>query len=157
MTIEKEFWKNKTLAEMTIEEWEALCDGCGICCLYKIEDQETGDIELTNVACRFLDLEEITCQLYGDRFSAMPTCIKITPSKAETLTWLPNTCAYRLILQGKPLPDWHPLASGCRDSVHNAGISVRNKILSESDIKLDHLEDYTVDDGFLTHSTEGIK
>ena len=135
---------------MTIEEWEALCDGCGICCLYKIEDEETGDIELTNVACRFLDLGTVTCQLYGSRFSAMPTCIKLTPSKVENLTWLPDTCAYRLLLQGKPLPDWHPLVSGDRNSVHNAGISVKGKVLTESDINLSNLEDYVVDEGFLT-------
>lgn len=146
MTIEKDFWKNKTLAEMTIEEWEALCDGCGICCLYKIEDEDTGKIELTNVACRFLDLESITCQLYNARMSAMPTCIKLTPSKVEKLGWLPDTCAYRLILQGKPLPDWHPLVSGDPNSVHTAGISVMGKVITESEINTDYLEDHVVEE-----------
>jgi len=142
MTLEKEFWKHKPLREMTSEEWEALCDGCGICCMYKIEDEDTGEILLTNVACRFLDPEGITCRLYNTRFSAMPTCIKLTPSKVETLDWLPDSCAYRLVLQGKPLPDWHPLVSGNPDSVHQAGVSVRNKTISESDIDMDDLEDH---------------
>lgn len=145
MTIEKDFWKKKTLAEMTIEEWEALCDGCGICCMYKIEDEETGEINLTSVACRFLDPHTVTCQLYDSRFSAMPTCIKLTPSKVEHLEWLPDTCAYRLILQGKPLPDWHPLVSGDPGSVHRAGLSVKGRILRESDVNLDDLEDYIVE------------
>jgi len=145
MTIEKDFWKNKSLAEMTIEEWEALCDGCGICCMYKIEDEETGEINLTSVACRFLDPDTVTCQLYDSRFSAMPTCIKLTPSKVEHSEWLPDTCAYRLILQGKPLPDWHPLVSGDPGSIHRAGLSVKGRILRESDVNLDDLEDYIIE------------
>ena len=145
MTIEKDFWKKKSLAEMTIEEWETLCDGCGICCMYKIEDEETGEINLTSVACRFLDPDTVTCQLYDSRFSAMPTCIKLTPSKVEHLEWLPDTCAYRLILQGKPLPDWHPLVSGDPGSIHRAGLSVKGRILRESDVNLDDLEDYIVE------------
>lgn len=146
MTISKNFWKNKTLAEMTGEEWEALCDGCGICCMYKIEDEDTGEIALTHVACRFLDLEHVTCQLYNARFGAMPTCIKLTPAKVETLDWLPDTCAYRLVLQGKPLPDWHALISGDPNSVHQAGVSVRGKAIKESDVDLDDLEDYVIEE-----------
>jgi len=145
MTFDQDFWKKKPLAQMTIEEWEALCDGCGICCMYKIEDEETGAIELTSVACRFLDPDTVTCQLYDSRFSAMPTCIKLTPLKVQNLTWLPDTCAYRLILQGKPLPDWHPLVSGDRDSVHRAGISIKGRAIRESDVNLDDLEDYIVE------------
>ncbi len=145
MTIEKAFWKKKSLTEMSIEEWEALCDGCGICCMYKIEDEDTGEIELTHVACRFLDPERITCQLYEKRFSAMPTCIKLTPAKIEKLDWLPKTCAYRLVLLGKPLPDWHPLISGDPNTVHKAGISVKGRTIKESDVNLDHLEDFIVD------------
>ena len=144
MTIEKKFWEHKILAELTQEEWEALCDGCGICCLYKVEDEDSGEVELTNVACRFLDLEKITCRLYGERFSAMSTCIQLTPENVETLTWLPDTCAYRLVLHRKPLPDWHPLISGDADSVHQAGISVKGKVLTESDVNMDELEDHTV-------------
>jgi len=146
MTIKKDFWKKKSLSEMTIEEWEALCDGCGICCMYKVEDEDTGEIELTSVACRFLDMEHVTCQLYNSRLNAMPTCIKLTPSKVEKLGWLPDTCAYRLVLQGKPLPDWHPLVSGDSDSVHHAGVSVKGKAISECDVNLDHLGEFVVDE-----------
>ncbi len=146
MTIEKDFWKYKTLAEMSLEEWEALCDGCAICCLYKIEDEESGEVRLTNVACRFLDLETCTCQLYDQRKSAMPTCVKITPSKVRNLNWLPETCAYRLILKGKPLPDWHYLVSGDPNSIHRAGISVMGKVISESSVNMNVLEEYVIED-----------
>ncbi len=146
MTIRKGFWKHKKLTDLSLEEWEALCDGCGICCLFKIEDEETGEVELTNIACRFLDLDSIRCQLYDDRICAMPTCIKLTPSKVEALKWLPDTCAYRLILRGQPLPDWHPLESGDRQSIHEAGISVKGKVICEIEANLDRIEDYVVDD-----------
>ncbi len=146
MTIQKDFWKTKKLNEMSLEEWEALCDGCGICCLYKVEDEDTGQIDLTNVACRFLDLEGIHCQLYDARLQAMPTCIQLTPSKVRKLGWLPETCAYKLILEGNPLPDWHPLVSGDPNSVHQAGISVKGKVITESSANLDHIEDYVIDD-----------
>lgn len=146
MTLTKDFWKNKTLSEMTLEEWESLCDGCGICCLYKVEDEETGEVDLTNVACRFLDLGCIHCQLYDERHRAMPTCIQLTPSKVQRLRWLPETCAYRLILDGRPLPAWHPLVSGDSESVHRAGISVKGKVITESQANLNHLEDYVIED-----------
>jgi hypothetical protein len=142
----KPFWKTKKLSEMTLEEWESLCDGCGICCLYKLEDEESGQVDLTNVACRFLDLKTCVCALYAERKSAMPTCIKLTPSKVEKLKWLPETCAYRLILEGKPLPDWHPLVSGDPQSVHEAGISVKGKVVSETEADMNHLENYLVDE-----------
>jgi uncharacterized cysteine cluster protein YcgN (CxxCxxCC family) len=146
MTISKDFWKTKKLNEMSLEEWESLCDGCGICCLYKVEDEDTGEVELTNVACRFLDLDIIHCQLYQSRQQAMPTCIQLTPSKVRNLHWLPETCAYRLIMDGKPLPDWHPLMSSDPESVHNAGISVKGKVMGESDANLDHIEDYMIEE-----------
>ena len=146
MTLRKGFWKNKQLTDLSVEEWEALCDGCGICCLYKVEDADSGEVELTNVACRFLDLECVQCQLYDQRRSAMPTCIKLTPSKVASLKWLPETCAYRLILHGQPLPDWHPLESGSAQSVHEAGISVKGKVMRETDANLDHIDDYVIDD-----------
>jgi len=144
MTIRKEFWKTKKLGEMSVEEWEALCDGCGICCLYKVEDAGTGRIDLTSVACRFLDLETCRCRLYGDRKKAMPTCIQLTPSKVRALDWLPATCAYRLIMEGKPLPDWHPLVSGDPQSVHRAGISVRGRCIPESEANMSLIENYII-------------
>ena len=146
MSRNKPFWQTKKLTEMTLDEWESLCDGCGICCLYKLEDEESGDILMTNVVCRFFDFENCVCKLYDERHSAMPSCIKLTPSKVEQLKWLPDTCAYRLVLQGKPLPDWHPLVSGTRLSVHRAGVSVKNKVISEVDINMDQLEEYVIDD-----------
>ena len=145
MTIKKDYWKNKKLTEMSPEEWEALCDGCGICCLYKIEDEDTGEILLTDVACRFLDLNSITCQLYGTRLEAMPTCIKLTPSKVENLAWLPDTCAYRLILRGKPLPEWHYLVCGDKQAVHRSGVSVKDKVVTETSIKMDDLEKHVIE------------
>ncbi len=146
MTIHKEFWKTKELSEMSMEEWEALCDGCGICCLYKVEDEDTGQVELTNVACRFLDLDHVHCLMYEARMQAMPTCIQLTPSKVRKLGWLPETCAYRLVMDGKPLPDWHPLMSGDLESVHFAGISVKFKVIPESRANLNHIEDYVIND-----------
>jgi hypothetical protein len=146
MTIHKEFWKTKELGEMSLEEWEALCDGCGICCLHKVEDEDTGQVELTNIACRFLDLDHVHCQMYEARLEAMPTCIQLTPSKVRKLGWLPETCAYRLVMEGKPLPDWHPLISGDTDSVHRAGISVKGKVIPESGANLNHIEDYVIND-----------
>lgn len=139
------FWKTKNFTEMTLDEWESLCDGCGICCLYKLEDEDSGQVELTNVACRFLDPQNCVCMLYSERRSAMPTCIKLTPSKVEKLNWLPDTCAYRLVSQGKPLPDWHPLVSGDPQSVHKAGISVLGKVIPESEADMNHLEKYLVE------------
>ena len=146
MTIRKGFWKHKKLIELTPEGWEALCDGCGICCLYKVEYEDTCEVELTNIVCRFLDLECIRCQLYDDRHSAMPTCIKLTPSEVERLKWLPETCAYRLIMRAQPLPDWHPLESGNPQSIHDRGISVKGKVIRETEADLDRIEDYVIDD-----------
>ena len=144
MSIRKGFWKHRKLTDLSLEEWEALCDGCGICCLFKVEDADTGEVALTNIACRFLDLECTRCQLYEERKSAMPTCIKLTPSKVETLHWLPDTCAYRLVMRGQPLPDWHPLESGSPNSVHEAGISVRGKVIRETEANLERIEDYII-------------
>jgi uncharacterized cysteine cluster protein YcgN (CxxCxxCC family) len=146
MTVRKGFWKHKKLSDFSIEEWEALCDGCGICCLYKVEDIDTGEVEMTNIVCRFLDMENIHCQLYEDRHSAMPTCIKLTPSKVESLKWLPETCAYVLIMRGQPLADWHPLESGKPQSIHERGISVKGKVIRETEVDLDHIEDHVIDD-----------
>jgi len=146
MTIRKGFWRHKKLTELSPEEWEAICDGCGICCLYKVEYEDTSEVELTNIVCRFLDLECIRCQLYDDRHSAMPTCIKLTPSEVATIKWLPETCAYLLIMRGQPLPDWHPLESGNPQSIHDRGISVKGKVIRETEADLNRIEDYVIDD-----------
>ena len=125
------FWKNKTLAAMSPAEWESLCDGCGRCCLHKLEDIDNGDIHYTRIACRLLDLGSCRCTDYARRQEKVPDCVTLTPASVATLTWLPASCAYRLIDEGRDLPWWHPLVSGDPDTVHQAGISVRGRVLPE--------------------------
>jgi hypothetical protein len=131
----KPFWQTKTLAEMTREEWESLCDGCGRCCVTKFIDEETGAIEFTDVVCRLLDRETCRCTNYAKRKQLVPDCIKLTARMAGKLSWLPSTCAYRLLDEGKKLYWWHPLVSGDPETVHEAGISVRGKVVSETEVE----------------------
>ena len=138
------FWQTKSLEEMTHEEWESLCDGCGKCCLIKLEDGDSGEIDHTDVACKLLDLETCRCGNYARRKQIVPDCIVLTPDKINSLRWMPSTCAYRLISEGKDLPDWHPLVSGEFESVHRAGISVRGRAVSEDDVPDEDLEDHIV-------------
>jgi uncharacterized protein len=142
------FWKRKTLDAMTQAEWESLCDGCGQCCLHKIEDQETGEIAMTDVACRFLDLDACRCTDYPGRQRNVPDCVKLTSDTVLQLRWLPETCAYRLVALGQDLAWWHPLVSGDPETVHTAGISVRGKAISEDRVNdlEDHIQDW-LDDG----------
>ncbi|MSO91964.1 MAG: YcgN family cysteine cluster protein [Rhodospirillales bacterium] len=125
------FWREKTLAEMTRDEWESLCDGCGKCCLGKVDDPKTGALRQTDVACRLLDPDTCRCSSYADRKRFVPDCVVLTPAKVATLSWLPGTCAYRLVAAGRDLYAWHPLVSGDSESVHRAGISVRGRMVSE--------------------------
>ncbi|MBI4725224.1 MAG: YcgN family cysteine cluster protein, partial [Rhodomicrobium sp.] len=125
------FWKTKSLEEMTGTEWESLCDGCGQCCLIKLEDDDTGDIAVTRLACKLLDLGSCRCSNYDNRQAHVPDCVKLTPSDARSLRWLPKTCAYRLVSEGRGLPWWHPLVSGTSESVHEAGVSIRGAAISE--------------------------
>jgi len=122
------FWKTVPLGQMTPAQWESLCDGCGRCCLEKLEDEDSGDIYFTDIACRLLDSHSCQCSRYRDRFRFVPDCVQLTPRKVPVLPWLPPTCAYRLIEEGKDLYWWHPLVSGDPDSVHGAGVSVRGRI-----------------------------
>jgi uncharacterized protein len=142
---EQPFWKRKTLEEMTRQEWESLCDGCARCCLYKLEDEDTGEIYYTNVVCRLLDTHRCRCTAYEERSRLMPTCLVLDADRVKQLQWMPKTCAYRLVAEGKDLESWHPLVSGDPESVHNAGISVRKRTVAEKDIDMDFLEDYIVD------------
>lgn len=126
------FW-DKPLAELSREEWEALCDGCGKCCLHKAEDEETGRIYPTNVACRLLDRHSCRCTNYPARKAFVPDCVRLTPAKIAGIDWLPSTCAYRLRAAGEPLRDWHYLISGDRETVHARGISARGWTINERD------------------------
>ena len=140
--LEDHFWEHKTLHEMSSEEWEALCDGCGRCCLIKIEDVDSGRLFYTNVVCEFHDSEHCRCTQYRDRSLLVPDCIKVTPEVAADEDWLPDTCAYRLLAHGQPLYAWHPLISGQPDSVYRAGISVRGRVVSEEFVHPDELPEH---------------
>lgn len=142
MADEAPFWRQKSLQEMTQTEWESLCDGCAKCCLEKLEDVETSEISYTNVACRLLDCEACRCTNYTERQRFVPDCILLTPKNILQLHWMPSTCAYRLLSEGKDLPSWHPLITNDPESVHRAGISVRGRVVSESDAG--DLEDHVV-------------
>ncbi len=137
---EEPFWRRKPLEEMTDAEWESLCDGCGRCCLNKLEDVDTGDIAWTDVACRLLDGETCRCSDYANRHAVVPDCIQLDPESVRTLSWLPPTCAYRLVAEGRDLYWWHHLVSGDRQSVHEAGVSVRGRTVSERDWPVETLE-----------------
>ncbi len=139
---EDPFWRRKTLAEMTRGEWESLCDGCAKCCLDKLEDDDTGEISYTEVACRLLDLGTCRCTDYANRKRFVPDCVVLTARTVTRLTWLPSTCAYRLISEGKDLEWWHPLVSGDPETVHRAGISVRGRAVPEA--LAGDLEDHVV-------------
>lgn len=136
------FWKTKTLAAMTADEWESLCDGCGKCCLHKLEDSDTGELFYTNVACRLLDLKTARCTDYGARSQRVPDCIRLCPHDSEQYSWLPITCAYRLRAEGKDLPPWHPLVSGDPQGVHRAGVSIRGWVVSEE--RVEDIEDHVI-------------
>jgi uncharacterized cysteine cluster protein YcgN (CxxCxxCC family) len=139
------FWRTKTLRQMTTEEWESLCDGCGKCCLVKLIDDVTDDLLFTTVACRLLDCHSCRCGDYENRKAIVPDCVVLSPRLVEDIAWMPSTCAYRLIRDGKDLHWWHPLVSGRAETVHEAGISVRGRAVSERDVPDESLPDY-IDD-----------
>ncbi|MCX4189210.1 YcgN family cysteine cluster protein [Methylophaga sp. OBS3] len=125
-----DFWKHKRLSEMSHEEWESLCDGCGRCCLHKLEDEQDGRMYYTRVACDLLDIKQCRCSDYANRQTRMPDCIQLSVEQAHYFDWLPDTCAYRLLSEGEPLPNWHPLVTGDPQSVITAGVSVRDIAIS---------------------------
>jgi hypothetical protein len=138
----KAFWQTKPLTELADHEWESLCDGCGRCCLHKLEDEDTEELLFTQVACRLLDIDTCRCTRYRKRSKLVPDCLSLRQGFKQ-FHWLPSTCAYRLLYEGKPLPEWHPLVSGRAESVHEAGISVRGLAISE--LLVDDIEDYVLE------------
>jgi hypothetical protein len=141
-----QFW-TLPLASLAPEEWEALCDGCGRCCLNKLEDAETGEVHFTNVACRLLDTQTCRCGQYGLRKVFVPECVVLSATNLKDISyWMPSTCAYRLRAEGRPLMDWHPLISGDPESVHRAGMSVRGWTVPEFEIPEDDWEDHIIED-----------
>lgn len=128
------FWEQKSLHEMTPAEWESLCDGCARCCLHKLQDEDTDEVYYTDVHCRYLDKDNCQCGVYQERQSKVPNCIWLTADQAHEFKWLPDTCAYRLLAEGKQLAKWHPLISGDPKSVHRAGISMRHKGIADDQI-----------------------
>ena len=129
---ERPFWQVKRLEQMTTTEWESLCDGCGRCCLIRFEDEDTGEIVPTRVACRLFDDQTCRCSDYANRKRQVPDCIKLTPHNIEGLQWMPPSCAYRRLHEGRDLASWHPLVSGDPESVHRAGIGIRGQTISET-------------------------
>jgi uncharacterized cysteine cluster protein YcgN (CxxCxxCC family) len=141
----RSFWQEKSLAEMTVDEWEALCDGCGRCCLEKIEDEDTGEIVYTHVACRLFDIKTCRCSDYQNRHVRVPDCVVLTSRSVGTLDWLPPSCAYRLVAEGKELCWWHYLVSGDPETVHTAGISVRDIAIPGDNIDPGERERYVIE------------
>ena len=137
------FWKTKKLPEMTTEEWESLCDNCGKCCLHKLEDEDTGEIVFTNVACKLININTCRCTRYSERTRLVPECLNLKQYDFTQYHWLPSTCAYRLLNDGKELPAWHPLVSGSTASVKRAGVSIRSYAIKESDAM--DLEDHIIE------------
>jgi len=145
--LSRRYWEKKPLERLTPKEWEALCDGCGKCCLNKLEDEDTGAVALTRVACRLLDDQSCRCAQYDIRHQFVPECIMLTPATlSDHMYWMPETCAYRLLWEGKPLPDWHPLVSGDPETVHAAGVSVKGWTVPEFEIDQDDWEDHIIEE-----------
>jgi hypothetical protein len=138
------FWKTKTLSQMSMDEWESLCDGCAKCCLHKLEDEDSGEVYYTDVACRYLDLQTCQCKDYSQRQTHVPDCLKLRPQDVKQFNWLPVTCAYRLLAEGEDLPVWHPLMSGKKERLHELGFSVKDKAIPEEAVAADDYEDRIV-------------
>jgi uncharacterized protein len=137
------FWHNKPLSEMTTDEWESLCDSCGKCCLHKLEDEGSGKVYYTNVACRLLDLGNCRCTHYVERKRYVPECLSLRQMDMSEFSWLPSTCAYRLLAEGKDLADWHPLVSGKASTVIDAGVSI--KVFATPETQVEDFEDHIIE------------
>lgn len=139
-----DFWKIKTLAQMSVDEWESLCDGCGLCCLVKIEDEDSAEVFNTTVSCRLLDIVNCRCSDYENRLVEAPMCVKLTLENLPKMDWLPESCAYKRLFHGGSLPEWHPLITKDKDSVHNAGVSVKWFAQSEEYVHPEQLTDFVI-------------
>ncbi|SDK83733.1 hypothetical protein SAMN05661010_00252 [Modicisalibacter muralis] len=138
------FWERFTLDELSVEEWEALCDGCGQCCLLKVEDEDSGDVAVLNVACELLDIGSCRCGDYANRFAKVPDCTQLTPERVDDFRWLPKSCAYRRVHEGRKLARWHPLICGDPQRVHRKGISVASFAVSQRDVPEDELDEHII-------------
>jgi len=139
------FWETKSLTEMSTKEWESLCDGCAKCCLHKLEDEDSGEVFYTRVVCSYLNQEKCNCTVYNKRQRLVPDCVILTPGNLEDLSWMPGTCAYRLLHEGKSLPIWHPLITGSRNAMIASDNTVTGKVISEEFVHEDGLEEHIVD------------
>lgn len=147
MSLRTSFWETVPLGQMTAEEWEALCDGCGKCCLNKIEYSDTSEVFLTRIACRLLEDATCQCGQYENRKQLVPECIVLSPDTiADHAYWMPATCAYRLLWQGRQLPEWHPLLTGDAETTHAAGVSLRGLTVSETEVDDDDWEDHIIEE-----------
>jgi hypothetical protein len=138
------FWQTKTLEQMNSKEWEALCDGCAKCCLVKLEDHDSAEIFHTNVTCELLDIASCQCSNYSGRHSVVKDCITLDQNNIHALSWLPKSCSYRLIADGQPLPDWHYLVSGSKQTIHSYGASLQGWVVSELDVSDDDIQDHII-------------
>ncbi|MCC5961832.1 MAG: YcgN family cysteine cluster protein [Rhodobacteraceae bacterium] len=146
MSLRDRFWEDTPLDKMTRDEWEALCDGCGKCCLNKLEDIDTGEVIFTRVACRLFDDATCRCANYAERKAHVPECVVLTPATLDDIAyWMPRTCAYRRLHEGKGLPRWHPLVTGDPQSTHRAGMSVQDRTVSEAALPIEDWEDYPLE------------
>lgn len=140
------FWQKKKPKDLTRQEWESLCDGCGLCCLHKIQDEDTDEVFYTCVCCRLLDTETFRCTNYSQRSEIIPNCAVLTPEKASEFHWLPYTCAYRCLSEGRDLPEWHPLLTGDPLSAHQTEISMFGKVVREQDVDPDDIDAFVMED-----------
>lgn len=142
--LRERFWERYTLEELTTAEWEALCDGCGQCCLLKLHDEESQELAVLNVACQLLDTHTCQCSDYENRFDFVPDCTQLTPELVREFTWLPPTCGYRRVAEGRKLAGWHPLLSNDAERVHRKGVSVRGYAVSQDDVPDHRLESHII-------------
>lgn len=144
MIAEIPFWQRKRLEDMTAAEWESLCDGCGKCCLVKLEEEQTGEVYYTELACSQMDTATCQCQSYGNRQQVVPECTVLTPDNIGQFHWLPYTCAYRTLAEDRPLPEWHPLRSGDPDTVHQAGVSVAHRVTPADQVPQEDWQEHII-------------